>query len=244
MTLHSLVRLDRAALAMARAALFRTGPAATFPAEGGLFVRTRPELEQPDMQWHFLIGLGAKRLRIPLLWQLNRDRMDRDGFTIRMCHLRPESRGRLRLRSADPADRVRILANYHATETDRRTFRDGLRMARDLVAQPAFDGWRGEELNPGPDVVSDQDIDAYVRRIAETIYHPVGTCRMGVDDGAVVDPDLRVRGIDGLRVIDASVMPRLIGGNTNAPTMMIAEKAVDLLLGRAALGRDQRRAAA
>ena len=100
------------------------------------------------------------------------------------------------------------------------------------------------ELNPGPEVTSDADIDAYVRRTSETIYHPVGTCRMGVDDGAVVDPDLRVRGIDGLRVIDASVMPRLIGGNTNAPTMMIAEKAVELLLGRAALGRDEPWAAA
>jgi len=123
-------------------------------------------------------------------------------------------------------------------------FRDGLRMARDLAAQPAFDGWRGAELNPGPDVMADADIDAYVRRIAETIYHPVGTCRMGVDDGAVVDPMLKVRGLEGLRVVDASIMPRLLGGNTNAPTMMIAEKAVDLILGRAALGRDTERAAA
>ncbi|MEQ8395367.1 choline dehydrogenase [Thalassobaculum sp.] len=235
-TLHSLVRLDRAALAMAQAALFRTGPATSFPAEGGLFVRTRPELEMPDMQWHFLIGLGAKRVRIPLLWQLNRGPMDRDGFTIRMCQLRPESRGRVRLRSDDPADRVRILANYYSTEADRRSFRDGLRMARELVAQPAFDGWRDEELNPGPDVISDSDIDAYVRRISETIYHPVGTCRMGVDDGAVVDPELKVRGLEGLRVIDASIMPRLIGGNTNAPTMMIAEKAVDMMLGRTTMG--------
>jgi choline dehydrogenase len=243
-TLHSLVRLDRAALAMAQAALFRSGPAASFPAEGGLFVRTWPELEMPDMQWHFLIGLGAKRLRIPLLWHLNKDRMDQDGFTIRMCHLRPESRGRLTLRSADPADRVRIFANYYSTENDRRSFRDGLRMARELVAQPAFEGWRGAELNPGRDVVSDGDIDAYVRRIAETIYHPVGTCRMGTDDGAVVDPELKVRGVAGLRVIDASIMPRLIGGNTNAPTMMIAEKAADMIRGRAALGREPGRAAA
>lgn len=243
-TLHSLVRLDRAAWAMAQAALLRSGPAVSFPAEGGLFVRTRPELEMPDMQWHFLIGLGAKRLRVPLIWNLWKDRMDQDGFTIRMCQLRPESRGRVTLRSADPADRVRIFANYYSTEADRRAFRDGLRMARGLVAQPAFEGWRGAELNPGAEVRSDADVDAYVRRIAETIYHPVGTCRMGPDDGAVVDSELRVRGIDGLRVVDASIMPRLIGGNTNAPTMMIAEKAVDMILGRAAAGAAMGRVAA
>ena len=243
-TLHSLIRLDRAALAMAQAALFRSGPAATFPAEGGAFVKTRPELEAPDMQWHFLIGLGAKRVRIPLLWHLYKDRMDQDGFTIRMCQLRPESRGHVELASADPAERVRIFANYYATETDRQVFRDGLRMAREMVMQSAFDRWRGEELSPGPAVTSDAEIDAYVRRIAETIYHPVGTCRMGTDDGAVVDPTLKVHGVDGLRVVDASIMPRLIGGNTNAPTMMIAEKAADQILGKAAVVASADRAAA
>src|SRR3546814_13442104 len=148
-----LVRLGRAAIARAKAALFRSGPAASFPAEGGMFVRTRPELELPDMQWHFLIGLGAKRLRIPLPWQPNRDRMDQDGFTIRMCQLRPESRGRVTLRSSDPAERVRIQANYYATEADHRGFRDRLRMARLLVAQPAFEGWpRSEERSVGKEV--------------------------------------------------------------------------------------------
>src|SRR3546814_15552001 len=104
-------------------------------------------------------------------------------------------------------------------------------MARELVAQPAFEGWRGAELNPGPEVRSDADVDAYVRRAADTIYHPVGTCRKGVDDQAVVDPQLRLRGLEGLRVVDASIMPRLVGGNTNAPPMMIAEKAAALTLG-------------
>ncbi len=243
-TLHSLVRLDRAALAMAQAALFRTGPAATFPAEGGAFIKTRPELELPDMQWHFLIGLGAKRVRIPLLWHLNKDRFDQDGFTIRMCQLRPESRGHVALASANPSDRVRIHANYYATETDRQVFRDGMRIAREVVAQSAFDRWRGEELNPGPSVSTDDQIDAYVRRIAETIYHSIGTCRMGSDDGAVVDSELKVHGIEALRVVDASVMPRLIGGNTNAPTIMIAEKAADMILGRQAAPRAEDLAAA
>src|SRR3546814_15889464 len=121
-----------------------------------------------------------------------------------MCRRRPESRGRATLRSSDPAERVRIQANYYATEADRRAFRDGLRLARDLVAQPAFEGWRGAELNPGPEVRSDADVDAYVRRAADNIYHPVGPCRMGVDDEAVVDPQLRLRGVEGLGVIDAS----------------------------------------
>src|SRR3546814_6472208 len=131
-----------------------------------------------------------------------------------MCRRRPESRGRATLRSSDPAERVRIQANYYATEADRRAFRDCLRMARELVAQPAFEGWRVAELNPGPEVRSDADVDAYVPRAADTIYHPVGTGRMCVDDQAVVDPQLRLRGLEGLRVVDASIMPRLVGGNT------------------------------
>ena len=233
-TLHSLTRIDRAAWAMARAALFRDGPAASFPAEGAAFLRTRPELEAPDVQMHFLIGLDSKRLRIPWLWKYGAGPTDRNGFTVRMCHLRPESRGHLDLASANPTDRVRIFANYCASETDRRTLRDALRLARGIVAQPAFDGWRGEELKPGPDVTSDSAIDAYIQAIAETIYHPVGSCAMGTGEDAVVDPELRVRGIEGLRVVDASIMPQLIGGNTNAPTIMIAEKAADLIRGRAA----------
>jgi choline dehydrogenase len=233
-TLHSLVRLDKAALAMAQAALFRTGPAATFPAEGGAFIKTRPELEAPDVQWHFLIGLAAKRVRIPLLWQLNKDPSDRDGFTVRMCQLRPESRGHLELASDDPTARIRIFANYVSTETDRKTLRDSLRIARDVVSQDAFAPFRGEELSPGPDVTSDADLDAHIRRTAETIYHPVGTAKMGPDGDpmAVVDNQLRVKGIDGLRVVDASIMPTVIGGNTNAPVIMIAEKTADAILGR------------
>jgi len=244
-TLHSLIRLDRAALAMAEAALFRTGDAATFPAEGGAFIKTRPELEAPDVQWHFLLGLAAKRVRIPLLWHLNKDAADQDGFTVRMCQLRPESRGHLDLASSDPNDRIRIFANYFATETDRQTLRASLRIAREVIAQDAFAPFRGAELNPGPDVTSDADIDAYVRRISETIYHPVGTARMGPegDRMAVVDDQLRVRGVEGLRVIDASVMPTVVGGNTNAPVIMIAEKAADMIRGIVSADTSDRQAA-
>lgn len=232
-TLHSLVRLDRAALAMVQAALFRTGPAATFPAEGGAFIKTRPELEAPDVQWHFLIGLAAKRLRVPLLWHLNKDATDRDGFTIRMCQLRPESRGHLELASDNPTDRIRIFANYLSTETDRKTLRDSVKIAREVVAQAAFDAFRGVELAPGAGATSDADLDAHIRRTAETIYHPVGTAKMGPDGDpmAVVDDQLRVKGIDGLRVVDASIMPTVVGGNTNAPVIMIAEKIADILRG-------------
>jgi choline dehydrogenase len=161
----------------------------------------------------------------------------KDGFTFHVCQLRPESRGRVGLRSADPMDHPAIFANYLATEEDRRAVREGVKMMRDVARQNALDPYRGDELNPGPAVQSDADIDAWIRRTAETIYHPVGTCKMGAegDSMAVVDAELKVRGLAGLRVIDASVMPTLVGGNTNAPTIMIAEKAADMILGRAAL---------
>src|SRR3546814_17885497 len=128
-----------------------------------------------------------------------------------MCRRRPESRGRATLRSSDPAERVRIQANYYATEADRRAFRDGLRMARELVAQPAFEGWRGAELNPGPEVRSDADVDAYVRRADDTIYHPVGTCRMGHDDHEVDAPQQIGRPLCRERVREV-VLPRVGDG--------------------------------
>ena len=130
-----------------------------------------------------------------------------------------------------------ILANYLAADEDRRALREGVRMAREVVAQTALDPYRDAEYAPGADVRSDADIDAWIRAKSETIYHPVGTCRMGAagDPLAVVDDQLRLQGIEGLRVVDASVMPTLVGGNTNAPTIMVAERAADLILGKAAL---------
>jgi choline dehydrogenase len=163
--------------------------------------------------------------------------IEKDGFTLHVCQLRPESRGKVGLRSADPTDDPAIAANYLAAEEDRRAIREGVKIARDVVAQSALDPYRRSEFAPGAQVKSDAEIDAWVRAKAETIYHPVGTCRMGAgeDAMAVVDDQLRVRGIAGLRVVDASVMPTLVGGNTNAPTIMIAEKAADMILGRSAL---------
>jgi choline dehydrogenase len=157
---------------------------------------------------------------------------DRDGFTIHACQLRPESRGTVTLASRNPFEAPLIDPRYLAQENDRRTLRDAVRIVRDIVGQDALKLYRGAEMRPGAEVRTDDEIDAWIRRSGETIYHPVGTVRMGADDKAPVDEELRVRGVDGLRVIDASVMPTLIGGNTNAPTIMIAEKLSDLIRGK------------
>jgi choline dehydrogenase len=194
--------------------------------ETGAFLKTRQELEVPDIQIHFVAAL---------MFDHGRVKADRHGFMQHICQLRPESRGHISLKSADPRDYPAIQPNYLATETDRRVLREGVRIAREIFAQAAFDDYRGPEIWPGAEAQSDADLDVWVRRTAETIYHPVGTCAMGTGANAVVDPQLRVRGVDGLRVVDASVMPTLIGGNTNAGTMMIAEKASDMILGKPAL---------
>ncbi len=157
------------------------------------------------------------------------------GYTLHACYLRPRSRGRVLLASANPADKVRIEANYlsDADGRDRRMMLECVRLSREIFAQPAFAPYRGEELFPGAELRDEAALIDFIERKAESIYHPVGTCRMGADgdEGAVVDPQLRVRGVQGLRVVDASVMPKLIGGNTNAPTMMIAERAADFIRG-------------
>jgi choline dehydrogenase len=193
--------------------------------ESGAFLRSREGLERPDVQIHGVLAIMRDHGKV---------KADRDGFTLHLCQLRPGSRGRIDARSADPFADPAIRANYLATDEDRRVLREAVRIGRDVAAQAALDPYRDTELAPGPEVRSDAEIDAWVRAHAETIYHPVGTCRMGADGDpqAVVDAELRVRGIAGLRVVDASVMPALVGANTNAPTIMIAEKAADLIRAR------------
>jgi choline dehydrogenase len=151
-----------------------------------------------------------------------------------VCQLRPQSRGYITLKSADPLTAAIIQPNYLEAEEDRRAMREGVKLAREVFAQASFDPYRGPELMPGAHVTKDDQIDAFIRKTAETIYHPVGSAKMGTDGESVVDPQLRVHGLEGLRVVDASVMPALVSGNTNAPTIMIAEKASDMILGRAA----------
>lgn len=202
------------------------GPGRTNHLHAGAFLKTRGELDRPDIQLHLVNAVMQDHARI---------KADRDGFTVHACQLRPESRGTVTLASSDPFEPPLIDPRYLAEENDRRTMRDSVRVVRDIVRQGALDLYRGEEFKPGAHVRTDSEIDSWIRQNAETIYHPVGTVRMGVDAKAPVDEHLRVRGVDGLRVIDASVMPTLIGGNTNAPTIMIAEKLADTIRGLPAL---------
>lgn len=205
--------------------LRRSGIGTSNIAEAGGFVRSALAPDQRcDLQFHFVPAL---------LDDHGRNRLPGFGYTLHACALRPRSRGHLALRSADPQEKVAIHANYlsDAEGFDLRMLREAARLSRQILAQPAFDRYRGEEIFPGKAAVSEADLTAFIRRKAESIYHPIGTCRMGSDDGAVVDSELRVRGVEALRVVDASVMPVLPGGNTNAPTVMIAERAADLLLG-------------
>jgi choline dehydrogenase len=195
-------------------------------AEAGAFlVSGRGRQDRPDVQMHFVPAL---------LDDHGRNRLPGDGYTLHACPLRPESRGHLALRSDDPREPIAIHANYLSEAEDLEMMLECVRLSREILEQPAFRPFRAHEILPGAEVRSRDGLIEFVRSKAETIYHPVGTCRMGSDPAAVVDPQLRVNGIEGLRVIDASIMPSLVGGNTNAPTIMIAEKAADMILGFAA----------
>ena len=203
--------------------LFGTGLATGQGLESGAFLKSRPDLETPDLQYHFIAALMHDHTRV---------KADRHGFMAHVCQLRPHSRGYISLKSPDPTAAPIIQPNYLEAEEDRRALREGVKLAREVFAQAAFDPYRGQELMPGAHVTKDEQIDAFVRKTAETIYHPVGSAKMGHDPESVVDPSLKVHGVEGLRVVDASVMPALVSGNTNAPTIMIAEKAADMILGR------------
>jgi choline dehydrogenase len=222
------LRVDRAALGFANAALFGKGPFSRFPHEGGAFLKTDPAAASPDVQIHFFAG-GAGGVRHPFARKAWSRFGDGYVFYGSVCILRPESVGELALRSADPFDQPIIRANYLSTESDRRTMRNGVKMLREIFAQPAFEPHRGPELIPGEDCTTDAQIDDFIAQQASTIFHPVGTCRMGADEASVVDEELRVRGIEGLRVADASIMPRIVSSNTHAPTVMIAERAAELI---------------
>ena len=194
--------------------------AATPFAEGAAFFKTSPDLDRPDIQLHFVIAEVEDHAR-----KLNTGH----GFSCHICKLRPESRGSVALSSADPLAVPEIDPAFLADRRDLDTMIKGARMAREILEAPALAKYRHKELFGTETAKTDADWEAHIRERADTIYHPVGTCKMGVDDMAVVDPELRVRGLQGLRVVDASIMPNLVSGNTNAPTMMIAEKAADMI---------------
>jgi choline dehydrogenase-like flavoprotein len=224
---HAQMRLDRAALNMARAYLFGGGPATVLPSRLHAFLKTRRDLPVPDIQFLFRAAPARAHPWFPGIAPAYDD-----SFGLRPVMLHPESRGAVRLRSADPSAPVRIVQNFLAAEHDVRTIREGVKLARDLASRRGLDPFRGRETAPGPDCRTDAEIDAFVRRTAATAHHPCATCAMGTGDDAVLDPSLRVRGVDGLRVADASAMPDLVSGNINACVLMIAEKAADLVLGR------------
>ena len=224
---HREMRFDRMAVSMVRAYLFGRGPATVVP--GGLhaFIKTRPELAVPDIEFMFRGTAPHPHLWFPLLRPAFRD-----GFGIRPTLLHPDSRGEILLRSADPRNPPRICYNFFSAPDDLPRLRAGFRIARDLVHRSALDPYRDVETNPGDRVQSDAEIDAWLRATVITAHHPAGTCAMGTLPGSVLDPELRVRGVAGLRVVDASAMPDMVSAHINACVLMMAEKAADLIRGR------------
>jgi len=229
-TIHRSMRLDRIAIALTDTYLLGgTSVASDIPGGMAGFARVAPESAVPDVQ---LLLAGAPMTAHPYLQPFRQPYQDAFGGRVVMLH--PESRGELVLASADPATPIRIRQNFMSTEREWRTLRAGMRLMQDIMGQPQMQPFVAGELTPAR---SDAEVDEHIRNTAITLHHPAGTCRMGGDDdeAAVVDPQLRVRGVESLRVIDASVMPDLISGNINAPVMMIAEKAADMIRGRPTL---------
>lgn len=207
--------------ALSQYLLFKSGPTAVGGLEAWAHLNSRPDIEYPDIQLY----------TIPLMYNDHgRDVIDEEGFQLVLNGCRPNSSGSIRIASGDPGTAPLIDPQYLSDPEDLRVLREGIRLARDIIAQPAYSDFRGAEYSPGGVAASDAALDSYIRSTAQTIYHPVGTCKMGSDDLAVVDPSLRVRGIAGLRVVDASVMPDIVSGNTNFPAMMIAEKAAQMII--------------
>lgn len=226
---HRMMRIDRIGPAMIRAYLLGTGFAADLPWGLVGFVKSEPGLTAPDLQ--MLLGaapIGAWPYLEPF------KKAFPDGFSFRSVLLHPESRGRVEIASGDAAVAPKIFTNFLATDKDLKVLRTSLGMIREIGRQPSLAGYIGKEISPDPSIKSDAEIDAFIRKTVGTLNHPSGTCRMGgaSDPMAVVDSELRVRGVSGLRVVDASVMPDLTSGNINSPVIMIAEKAADMILGR------------
>ncbi|MFC7053932.1 choline dehydrogenase [Hansschlegelia quercus] len=208
--------------------LLGTGLGASNQFEAGGFIRSSTEFAWPNLQYHFL----------PVAISYNgTNAFEGHGFQAHVGSMRSPSRGRIELKSRDPREHPSILFNYMSHEQDWREFRDAIRITREIMRQPALDAYRGREIGPGDDVQSDSELDAFVRAHAETAYHPSCSCKMGHDEMAVVDGEGRVRGIEGLRVVDASIMPLIITGNLNATTIMMAEKIADRIRGRQPLPR-------
>jgi choline dehydrogenase len=200
----------------------RTGPLAIGINQGGLFTRVLPDSKTPDVQFHFATLSAELAGAEPHPWS---------GFTMSVCQLRPQSRGTVRIRSRDPREAPAMQPNYLSTALDRRCAIEGIKLARTLASTASLKPYVAEEYRPGSQARTDEDLLEFARNYGATIFHPSGTCKMGSDAMAVVDAQLRVRGVENLRVVDCSIMPTLVSGNTHAPAVMIAEKAADLILG-------------
>lgn len=208
--------------------LFKDGLGATNHFESCAFIRSQAGVKWPDIQYHFL----------PAAMRYDGNAaFEGHGFQVHVGPNKPKSRGHLRIKSADPRDKPRVLFNYLEQEDDRAGFRACIRLTREIIDQQAFDPYRDSEIQPGAEIVSDDTIDAWVRANAESAYHPSCTCKIGGDNDpmAVLDSECRVRGIDALRVVDSSIFPSITNGNLNAPTIMVGEKAADMIRGRPAL---------
>ncbi len=212
--------------------LTRKGLGATNHFESCAFIRSREGLKWPNVQYHFLPA--AMRYD-------GKAAFDGHGFQVHVGPNKPESRGYVRIKSADPHAKPAILFNYITTEQDRQDWRDTIRLTREIMDQNAMDTFRGDEIQPGKDVQSDEAIDRWVKENVESAYHPSCTCKMGAEDDAmaVLDEQCRVRGIQGLRVVDSSVFPTILNGNLNAPTIMVAERAADMILEKSLLPAEQ-----
>jgi choline dehydrogenase len=218
----------RRIVAAAQYALGRTGPLATMGLFAGAMVRSDPRLEWPDLQINMFAWSTKERLRTGIVPH------PFSAFSISPVHLRPDGRGTVRLKSADPTAPPEIRFNFLKSEEDFRALIHGIRLSREIARQPALKDYVAEEVAPGATVETDEALRADIRDRGISNYHPVGTCRMGRGTDAVVDPQLRVHGLEGLRVADASIMPSIVAGNTNAPAIMIGEKAADMMLRDAA----------
>ena len=216
----SLASSEKISSNMVRYLMFKKGPLTSNVAEAGAFIKTSPQCQVPDLQFHFGVGYFVEH---------GFQQIKGHAFTFGPTLLHPYSRGEIRLRSSNPLDAPSIRANYYADSRDLDVMLEGVKLARRLAVTKAFSGYCGAELHPGHDAKDDNALRAHIAKFTETLYHPVGTCKMGQDATAVVDSELRVHGVEGLRIVDASIMPTIIGGNTNAPTIMIAEKAADLI---------------
>jgi choline dehydrogenase len=220
-TLYRLFRPDRAVLAVLQSKLFGTGQGAVTPLEGNVMARSREGLEAPDLQLVLVPGLSL---------DATAGRKRGHGYMVGVTHMRPLSRGEVTLRSADPLDKPAIQPNYLSVADDVRVIREGLKIARNIGSQPAMTRYRGPEMTPGETVKTDAQLDDFVRSGARSFWHAVGTCRMGADEDSVVDDQLRVRGVDCLRVADASIFPDIIAAGPNVPCMMIGNRAAKMML--------------